>query len=117
MTNKKPIDKEYLIASLKDFDEKILLSKYVKAIEGMGLSANDFTDELKEMLLGIEEGAEVNIIDTIKINGEEVPVNDKSVDITVPEGTSVDLTGYLKEDDIVEMSSEKLKAIWDSKFV
>ena len=29
MTNKKPIDKKYLITSLKDFDEKILSKKYI----------------------------------------------------------------------------------------
>jgi hypothetical protein len=33
------------------------------------LSTNDFTDELKELLESIEESADVNIIEGVKVDG------------------------------------------------
>lgn len=59
--------------------------------EGKGLSENDFTDEDKEKLDDIEEGAQENVIEVIKRNGTALPITDKTVDITVPTKTS-DLT-------------------------
>lgn len=40
--------------------------------------------EVEEKLDGIEEGAEVNIIETVKVNGNALSVVDKAVDVTVP---------------------------------
>lgn len=40
---------------------KAEFDKYVKAVEGKGLSENDFTDALKAKLEGIAAGAEVNV--------------------------------------------------------
>ncbi len=40
--------------------------------------------EVEEKLEDIEEGAEVNIIETVKVNGTALPVVDKAVDVTVP---------------------------------
>lgn len=51
--------------------------------EGKGLSTNDFTNELKEHLESIQTGAQVNIIEGIKIDGElQTPVN-KQVNIPI----------------------------------
>lgn len=41
----------------------------------------------KSKLDGIETGAEVNVIESIVVNGEEVTVTDKTVNITIPEQT------------------------------
>ena len=41
--------------------------------------------------IGVEPGAEVNIIETVKVNGTALTVTDKAVDVTVPTKTS-DLT-------------------------
>lgn len=41
-------------------------------------------DEVEEKLDGIEEGAEVNVIETVKVNGNALSVVDKAVDVTVP---------------------------------
>jgi hypothetical protein len=49
----------------------------------MGLSTNDFTDELLNKLKGIEENAQVNIIEKINIGGSLLDVIDKSVEIPV----------------------------------
>ena len=50
------------------------------------LSTNDFTDELQTKLNGIEDKAQVNKIESIKVNGEgiEIGPDDKSVNISVP---------------------------------
>lgn len=53
-------------------------------MEGKGLSTNDFTDDLNTKLAGIAAGAEVNTINTVKLNGEALTVTDKSVNIEVP---------------------------------
>lgn len=60
------------------------LAGKVDKVEGKGLSANDFTDVLKAKLEAIEEGGQVNIIETVKVNGEALEVADKTVDVTVP---------------------------------
>ena len=60
------------------------LTEKVDKIEGKGLSTNDFTDDLNTKLAGIAAGAEVNTINTVKLNGEALTVADKSVNIEVP---------------------------------
>lgn len=56
--------------------------------EGKGLSENDFTDEDKDKLDGIEDGAQENVIEVIKRNGATLPITDKAVDVEVPTATS-----------------------------
>lgn len=46
-----------------------LLSGKVNTESGKGLSTNDFSDTYKTKLNGIEVGAEVNIIETVKVDG------------------------------------------------
>lgn len=54
--------------------------------EGKGLSTNDFTDELKEHLESIQSGAQVNIIEGIKIDGElQTPDTKKHIDLPISE--------------------------------
>lgn len=56
--------------------------------EGKGLSTNDFTNSYKDRLDGIEEGAQVNVIESVSVNGTTLPVSGKNVDISVPTKTS-----------------------------
>lgn len=57
----------------------------VNVEEGKGLSTNDYTTEEKEKLAAIVDGANVNVIESIKVNGTAIDVaEDKSVDIVVP---------------------------------
>ena len=56
--------------------------------EGKGLSENDFTDGYKGKLDGIEDGAQVNVIEVVKRNGVALPITDKAVDVAVPTTTS-----------------------------
>lgn len=60
------------------------LNTKVDKVEGKGLSTNDFTDDLNTKLTGIATGAEVNTINTVKLNGEALTITDKSVNIEVP---------------------------------
>ena len=48
------------------------------------LSDENYTTAEKTKLSGIETGAEVNDIDTIKVNGTTQTITNKAVDITVP---------------------------------
>ena len=50
---------------------------------GKGLSTNDYTNEDKEKLEGIESGAQVNILETIKVDGIALTNTEKSVDIRI----------------------------------
>ena len=56
----------------------------VPASAGKGLSTNDFTDSLKARLEGIEEGAQVNVIEAVKVNGAALVPSAKAVDVQVP---------------------------------
>lgn len=68
-----------------------LLDDKVDKVTGKGLSTNDYTTEEKNKLSGIASGAEVNKIDSIKVNGTAQTISSKAVDITVPTKVS-DLT-------------------------
>lgn len=59
----------------------------VDKVAGKGLSAEDFTSVLKSKLDGIAAGAQVNVIESIKVNGVTQTVTSKGVNITVPAGT------------------------------
>ena len=49
---------------------------------GKGLSTNDYTTVEKTKLANIADGAQVNVIETIKLNGTAKTVADKTVNIT-----------------------------------
>lgn len=53
--------------------------------EGKGLSSNDYTNAEKEKLAGIEEGAQVNIIQQVKVDGTALTVTNKAVNIPLSE--------------------------------
>lgn len=71
----------------------------VDKVDGKGLSTNDFTDAYEIKLKGIDEGAEANVIETVKVNGTALTVTDKAVDVTVPTDISAfnNDSGYLTE--------------------
>ena len=61
---------------------------YVAKVSGKGLSTNDFTNAFKTKLQGIATGAQVNVIETVKVNGTALAVSDKAVDVPVPTALS-----------------------------
>ena len=57
------------------------LAGKVNVEAGKGLSSNDYTDDEKAKLGGIEANAQANILDVVKINGAALPIVEKAVDI------------------------------------
>ena len=61
--------------------EKATWNNKVDKVGGKGLSTNDFTNELKTKLDGIEDNAQVNKIEKISIDGVEQEITEKEVNI------------------------------------
>lgn len=82
----KYLDKDgllYLWGLIKQFVSNSLQNK-VDKVSGKQLSSNDYTNEEKNKLNGIVSGAQVNVIESIKVNGVIQEVTEKSVNISVP---------------------------------
>lgn len=89
--NKTIVDDEISTTSTNPIQNKIItaeLNKKVNAVSGKGLSTNDYTTAEKTKLTGIAAGAQVNIIESIKVNGTAQTITDKAVNITVPTNTN-----------------------------
>lgn len=59
------------------------LEKKVTAETGKGLSTNDYTTAEKNKLAGIASGAQVNVLETVKVNGTALTPTSKAVDINL----------------------------------
>ena len=59
------------------------ISGKVDKVSGKALSTNDYTTTEKNKLANIASGAQVNVIETIKVNGTTLNVSDKSVNIDI----------------------------------
>ena len=78
-------------AAVKTEVETDLAGK-VDKVTGKGLSTNDYTTDEKNKLTGIAAGAQVNVIESVKVDGTALTVTDKAVNI--------DLSGYALKTDI-----------------
>lgn len=59
----------------------------VDKVTGKGLSTNDYTTAEKNKLAGVAAGAQVNVIETVKVNGTALtPDANRAVDVAVPTG-------------------------------
>ena len=72
----------YAIADADDISTE--LANKVDKVSGKGLSTNDYTTAEKTKLSGIATGAQVNVIESIKVNGTAQTISSKAVNITVP---------------------------------
>ena len=61
-------------------------NEYVKKVAGKGLSTNDFTNEKDNKLTGIEEGAQVNVIESLTVNGTPATISNKNASVTISAG-------------------------------
>ena len=59
-------------------------TNYVAKEAGKGLSTNDYTTADKNKLSGIATGAQVNVLEAVKVNGTAQTITSKAVDISVP---------------------------------
>ena len=80
-------------------DSSVAAETYVAKVTGKDLSTNDYTDAEKTKLSGISAGAQVNVIESVKVNGTALtPDANKAVDVTfeIPERVSAsDLAGFV----------------------
>jgi hypothetical protein len=63
---------------------KTALSGKVDVVSGKGLSTNDYTSAEKSKLSGIASGAQVNVIESVSVNGTKIEPSSKAVAISVP---------------------------------
>ena len=56
----------------------------VDKVNGKSLSANDYTDDEKQKLSGIEASAQVNVIESVSVNGANQTITNKTINISVP---------------------------------
>lgn len=102
---------EAMIAALgiadyaKTADVNAELAKKVDKVDGSRLMTNAEGTKLA----GIAEGAQVNVIEKIKVNGVEQTVTDKAVDIKVPTGALAELN-EVSEDNLNSALKEKVNA-------
>lgn len=64
--------------------QQAALDKKVDKVAGKGLSTNDYTTDEKNKLAGVAAGAQVNVIESVKVNGATQPISNKEVNISVP---------------------------------
>lgn len=74
--------------------------------DGKGLSTNDYTTTEKSKLAGIAAGAQVNVIESVKVNGVALPISEKAVDVTVPTGALASKNQVAKSDLDSALSAE-----------
>ncbi len=102
---------EAMIAALgiadyaKTADVNAELAKKVDKVDGSRLMTNAEGTKLA----GIAEGAQVNVIEKVKVNGVEQTVTDKAVDIKVPTGALAELD-EVSEDNLNSALKEKVNA-------
>ena len=78
---------------------------------GKGLSSNDYTAVEKNKLGGIDTGAQVNTIESVKVNGTAlIPDANKAVDVSVPTALS-----DLSDDSTHRLVSDTEKTTWSGK--
>lgn len=70
--------------------QNTLLAK-VDKVSGKGLSTNDYTTAEKTKLSNIEANAQVNVLEGVKVDGTELPITDKKVNIDL--SGKVDVAG------------------------
>lgn len=92
------------------------IDKKVDKVEGKGLSTNDYTTEEKTKLEGITSGAQVNVIETVKVNGVALTPADKAVDVTVPTGALAS-KDKVAETDLVDALVKKINGKLDASEV
>ena len=79
-------------AANRDGSGRNIVDTYVVKESGKGLSSNDFTTTYKNKLDGIANNAQVNVIETVKVNNTALTPTNKAVNI--------DLTNYVTKSDV-----------------
>lgn len=92
------------------------IDKKVDKVSGKGLSTNDYTNDEKTKLEGIAASAQVNVIETVKVNGVALTPTAKAVDVTVPTGALAS-KNKVSETDLVDTLATKINGKLDASAV
>lgn len=92
------------------------IDKKVDKVSGKGLSTNDYTNDEKTKLEGIAAGAQVNVIETVKVNGVALTPTAKAIDVTVPTGALAS-KNKVSETDLVDALATKINGKLDASAV
>ena len=79
-----------------------LLSNKVDKVAGKQLSTNDYTDSDRDKLANVQSGAQVNVIESIAVNGDSQVIDNKTVNIAVPVNNNelINGAGYQTSSDV-----------------
>lgn len=66
----------------------LLFNNKVDKVDGKGLSTNDYTSSEKTKLANIADGAQVNVLEGIQVNGDSITPTNKIANISVPTASS-----------------------------
>ena len=90
--------------AIANFDD---LNSYVQKVSGKDLSSNDYTSAEKTKLAGIASSAQVNVIESVKVNGSALSVASKAVNIPLASstawGSSTDTAGVISAGDYASL--------------
>lgn len=81
MSAKKYLDEDGLL-----YVKQKITGKFVEKETGKGLSSNDYTTTEKNKLSGIDEGAEVNVIESVVVNGTTATISNKTATVNINAG-------------------------------
>lgn len=81
-------EKATVVAYVTDAIAALKIGDYAKSADLTALAARVATAETK--LATVEEGAQVNVVEGVQVNGANVTVTDKKVNIAVPTGALAD---------------------------
>ena len=96
------------------------LGNKVDKVAGKGLSTNDFTNALMTKLEGIAAGAQVNKLESVKLNGTELTIDaNKAVNVTAVtaikvQGTAQTITAG--EVDLDVLTSDQMGLVSDAQY-
>lgn len=82
------------------------LAGKVSVEAGKVLSSNDYTNEEKSKLAGVEAGAQANVIEVIKINSVDVPISEKGVNIPLATAEALGVVKSSAEENKVAVASD-----------
>lgn len=100
------------IQAAGDYATKTELGNKVSKEDGKGLSTEDYTTAEKTKLGGIQTGAQVNVIESVKVNGIAQEADGKAVNIAVPTKVS-QLSNDSKFQTETEVTSKVNSAVAD----
>lgn len=100
------------IQAAGDYATKAELGNKVSKEDGKGLSTEDYTTAEKTKLGGIQTGAQVNVIESVKVNGIAQEADGKAVNIAVPTKVS-QLSNDSKFQTETEVTSKVNSAVAD----